>query len=112
MNIINNTFTNNTDTYNAINSGGSLKDIAGNTIDIVGAVVYEDEDKKTGETKTITSFKTSEGEFYGTVSANVLQNLDSMMAMGVEFSEEKPLSVMVVSKSSKNDREFLSLKML
>lgn len=112
MNIIKSTFTTPIDTYNAINSGGSLKDIANNTIDIIGYVVYEDEDKKTGETRKITAFKTAEGEFYGTVSANVFQNIESMQAMGIEFTQENPLTVMIVSKQSKNDREFLSLKMV
>lgn len=94
--------------FNAMQSGGSLKDIAGNVITVVGIVQYK-EIKEDGEARVITAFITAEGETYGSVSDNVADAASALVATFGDITPENPIDVKAVSDTSKNGREFLTL---
>lgn len=111
MKIINSTIQDKKDQYNAMNSNMSLKDIAGNTVELQGYVIYttsEEKDDGTVEEKTITSIKIGENEFAATVSPNVA---DQVIQLHELFGDEKVV-VEIEKLKSKNDRDFLSLKLV
>lgn len=111
MKIIETTIQDKKDQYNAMNTNMSLKDIAGNTVELHGYVIYtstEEKDDGTVEEKTITAIKTGENEFAGTVSPNVADQVRQLHEL---FGDEK-IAVEIEKLKSKNDRDFLSLKLV
>ena len=91
--------------FNATQAGQNLKDIAGSVITVTGIVQYKETNEE-GE-KFITSFITKEGEAYGSVSANVADAVDALIATFGDITPENPIKA--VKGKSKNDREFLSI---
>lgn len=106
------TFTDKKEQMNALINSGRLQDLTGNEITIVNVVNYNDTDKETGEEKTITTFKTADGDFVGTVSQNVSDIISMCMETYGEITPDNPLSVRVKKRKSNNGRDFLSLEII
>lgn len=97
--------------YNAMNSNISLKDISGNVVELRGYVIYTTTEEKadgTTEEKTVTAIQIGDNEFAGTVSPNVADQVRQLHEL---FGDEK-IAVEVEKLKSKNDRDFLSLKLV
>lgn len=86
-----------------------IKDCAGQRIDVETWCVYEDIDKKSGDTKEILSMMTPEGEVFATNSdtfkndfKDILSLLESAGMAGMLFSIE------VITGKSKAGRDFFT----
>lgn len=94
--------------FNAMQSSGSLKDVAGNVLTVTGIVQYK-EVKEDGESRVITSLITADGESYGSVSDNIADGASALVATFGDITPENQIDVKAVSSISKNGREFLTL---
>lgn len=110
MKILSTNLTDNRDKYSAINTAKSMKDVTGNTLTVCGYVIYEDLNDK-GEEAVFTSIKTESGEFFSSISPTVRQNLESICEIFGEPSYESPINLIPEKARSKNDRDFLQLRM-
>ena len=86
-----------------------IKDCAGQRFEVAKWCVYEDIDKKSGDTKEILSMMTSEGEVFATTSdtfkndfKDILSLLESAGMAGTVFSLE------VITGKSKVGRDFFT----
>ena len=83
-----------------------MSDCVGQRIEVKDWCVYEDADKKTGETKTILTLSTPDGETFGTNSATFISDFLDMWEL---FSDagETVNAIYVLSGTSKNGRPFI-----
>lgn len=113
MEIIKTTFTDKKAQANAVINSEVLNKLKGNELTVINYVLYktETENEKTGEqeTKKLLTFETAEHEYYGTVSANVMESWDFINETMGGVSLENPITLEVSSSKSKNDREFLQI---
>lgn len=113
MKIINTTFTDKKAQANAVVNSEVLNKLKDNSITVINYVLYEVEkrDEKTGESKikTLLTFETAEHEFYGTVSENVMESWDFINETMGGVSPKNPITILISSARSKNDREFLQI---
>lgn len=94
------------------NSGYSLQDFEGNqmVIELVtAAAVLQKPDSETGEQKDVAVLVTANSEYFTSISATVLDQMDDILEL---IDEEGSLNIRVVRKKSKGGRDFLQLVVL
>lgn len=79
-----------------------MSDAEGSVLEVKAWAIYEDVDDTTGEVRTILSILTPDGEVFGTNSPTFQRDFQDM----AEIFEGEPLSVQVISGTSKNGRTF------
>lgn len=94
------------------NSGCSLQDFEGNQMVIefvTAAAVIQKPDSETGEQKDVAVLVTANSEYFTSISATVLDQMDDILEL---IDEEGSLNIRVVRKKSKGGRDFLQLVVL
>lgn len=109
MEIIMTTFTDKKEQFKAMNNSAPLQDLKGNTIEIIGAVIYRDVDKKTEEEKEIVALKLLSGEYVGSVSNTVINCVESYIGTFGDITESNMMVAEVRTGKSKGGRDFLTL---
>lgn len=84
-----------------------MKDAIGQRIELSKWVVYEDENKKTGEMQKILAIATPEGETFATNSPTFINDFLDMMELFTGAGELVP-AIIVESGISKAEREFIT----
>lgn len=84
-----------------------MKDVVGQRIEISKWVVYEDVNKKNGETHQILAIATPEGETFATNSPTFKEDFVSMWELFTSMGETVP-AIVVTNGTSKNGREYIS----
>lgn len=108
MEIIKTNFTDKKEQFNAVNNSKAMKEFAGNVIEVSGYIIYMGADENDEEKKMI-SFKTTDGEFIGGVSATVIKQFESYLGIFGEIDESNPAKFEITTGKSKSDREFFGL---
>lgn len=96
----------------AINIGTSiaLQDKAGQKIaSIAAAAIVTDIDRETGEEKQVAVIVDGGGMSYSSISATVLQQMDDIIEL---IDEGEDFDVVVVSRTSKGGRDFITLNVI
>lgn len=79
-----------------------MRDVAGQTLELAGWLIFEDE-KPDGEVSTIVTICTTEGEMYATNSPTFRRSFESMTAFFDTVD-----AIKVVSSTSKKGRPFIT----
>lgn len=79
-----------------------MRDVAGQTLELAGWLIFEDE-KPDGEISTIVTIRTTEGEMYATNSPTFRRSFESMTAFFDTVD-----AIKVVSSTSKKGRPFIT----
>lgn len=93
-------------------SGYPLQDFEGNSLtipEVVAAAIMKDTDTETGEIKDITVIKTSDSHYFTSISATVYDCMEDVIEI---LDEESTISVRVDKRTSKGNREFLTIVVL
>lgn len=96
----------------AINIGTSiaLQDKVGQKINsIVAAAVVTGIDRETGEEKQVSVLVDAGGMFYSAISATVLEQMDDIIEL---IDDGEDFDVIVVSRTSKGGRDFITLNVV
>ena len=100
------------DVINAQNGSQSFKSIPNDKIFTLSGIAVDDTavDKKTGNPITITYLKDGDsGEIYGGNSENVRMTANALLEAADAGEITLPLSARFSTRTSKNDKEFISL---
>lgn len=116
MKILETTFTDLKKQANAVINSSVLNKLKGNDITVINYVLYEADkkDEKTGESyiQKLLTFETKEGEFFGTVSENVIEGWQFINLTMGGVSPQNPITVHISTEKSKNDRDFLQISVV
>lgn len=104
------------DLVKAGNTTTMFKDVIGDSLKMVGLIIYDKEelDTKTGviETKTVSAIKLENGEFISSISPTVENSL-TLIANSYDEAEIKAgVDVEVKSKKSNGGRDFLYIDLV
>lgn len=103
------------DLVKAGNTTTMFKDVIGDNLKMVGLIIYEKEepnDKGEIEVKTVSAIKLDNGEFVSSISPTVENSL-TLIANAYEPDEiKKGLDVIVKSKKSNGNRDFLIIDLV
>lgn len=116
MNILVNITSDKKDLVKAGNAVKGFKDVIGEKIKMTGLIIYEKEelDEKTGEVKKaiVSCVKMENGEFITSISPTVKNSLQ-LIANTYDADEIKAgVDVMIMSKKSNSNRDFLYLDLV
>lgn len=111
MNTINKQFPENLSRRDAVKltraNAKKMSELSGSIIEPQKWVLYEDQDAKTGEIKTVLSIE-SNGEIFGTISPTFIREFTALTEeIGDDLGEIK-----VVTMKSKNGREFVTCELV
>ena len=84
-----------------------MRDVIGSRIEIGAWALYEDVNKKTGETQEVLSIMTPDGEIFATNSPTFKKDFYQMMSLFRDMGETVH-AISVISGMSKAGREFIS----
>lgn len=92
-------------------TSGSLKDYCGELLSINGLMTYVDESEV--EPKNISTLFLSTGEIIGGQSAQTFDQINELIDLvdGMDI-EKNPITVTIIKGKSKNERDFLQLKLV
>lgn len=110
MEILKNISADKKDIVRAGNAVSGFKDAIGKPITMVGVFLYtKEEENKDGvlETKTVSAIKTSDGEFYTSISPTVKNSLQLIADTSETEEIINGIDVVIKSKKSNGGREFL-----